>query len=122
MATTDPANVYALPLQGVEGDPMTRPRGSGAFLVTLAGNAVVSAEGRGRRIAIRPEVEPAVLRTAISALVAHLSSPHGATRGHDVVVETINAEPAGISDWAPLLRDAGFKNEGRSLRFYAAIP
>jgi ATP-dependent Lhr-like helicase len=121
MASSDPANVYALSLPGVEIDSIARPRGSGALLVTVAGIVVLSTEGRGRRITIRPGVEPAVINAAISALVAHVSSARGTGRGHDVVVESINGEPAGVSAWAQLLRDAGFKSEGRSLRYYARL-
>lgn len=122
MASSDPANVYALSLPGVEIDSIARPRGSGALLVTVAGIVVLSAEGRGRRITIRPGVEPAVINAAIAALVAHVSSARGAGRGNDVVVETIDGEPAGTSAWAQVLRDAGFRSEGRSFRYYAAIP
>src|SRR4029077_12005237 len=34
MAASDPANLYNLPLELVERDPLSRPRGSGALLVT----------------------------------------------------------------------------------------
>jgi ATP-dependent Lhr-like helicase len=121
MATTDPANVYSLPLQGVNVDSITRPRGSGALLVTIGGVVVLSAEGRGRRITIRPETGAEARQAAIEALLKHLMSSHGAGRRHDVVVETIDGESAGSSRWAALLLDVGFRREGRNLRYYAAI-
>ena len=121
MATSDPANVHALPLSGVERDPVTRPRGSGAFLVSVAGDVVLSAEGRGRRIFVRAGGEPAVIQAALVALVTRLSPAGALARRQDVVVETIDGEPAASSRWADVLRTAGFRNEGRSLRHYSAI-
>jgi hypothetical protein len=62
-----------------------------------------------------------VIRAAISALVVYVSSPRGASRGRDVIIEAINGETAVNSELARLLREAGFKSEGRSLRYYARI-
>jgi ATP-dependent Lhr-like helicase len=121
MATSDPANVYALSLPGVESDPIARPRGSGALLVTVGGNVVLSAEGRGRRITIRSEVEPDGIRAAISAFVSRVTATRGVGRRQDIVAETINGESAASSRWAPLFLDAAFKRDGRSLRYYATI-
>jgi hypothetical protein len=50
MAASDPANIYTLPLETVERDPLSRPRGSGALLVTRGGRVALSVEGRGKRI------------------------------------------------------------------------
>ena len=122
MATSDPANVYALPLQGVESDPISRPRGSGALLVTVDGTVVLSAEGHGRRIAIRPGAAPSVIRAAVSALVGHITSGRGVGHRRDVVAETIDGESAASSGWAQAFFDAGFRRDGQSLRYYAAIP
>jgi ATP-dependent Lhr-like helicase len=121
MATSDPANVFALPLLGMDIDPMTRPRGSGALLVTVSGAVVVTAEARGRRMSIRPDIDREVLSAALTALVSHLVSSPGSIRRHDVVAETINGEPAGASDLGNVFLEAGFRREGRSLRYYAAI-
>ena len=47
MVTSDPANVYALPLTGeIEVDPLARPRGAGSVIVTVQGRIVLTAEGR----------------------------------------------------------------------------
>jgi ATP-dependent Lhr-like helicase len=122
IATSDPANVYSLTLQGVDVDPMTRPRGTGALLVTVDGVVVVSTEGRGRRITIRVDAEPETIRVAIATLVAHLTAVRGASgRKPDVVTETINGEPAGTSEGAGVLLDAWFRREGLALRYYASI-
>jgi ATP-dependent Lhr-like helicase len=121
MSSTDPANVYSLALEGVERDAFTRPRGSGAFLVTVGGRVILSVEGRGRRMMTRPETDPAELRSAVAGLVTHLTAARGSGRAHDIVVETINGEPATSSPWLPSFLDAAFRREGRSLRFYATI-
>ena len=42
-------------------------------------------------------------------------------RKPDVVTETINGEPAGTSESAKVLLDAGFRREGLALRYYASI-
>ena len=50
MAASDPANVYNLPLETVERDPLSKPRGSGALLVTRGGRVALAVEGRGKRV------------------------------------------------------------------------
>ena len=121
IATSDPANVFSLNLESVSTEAISRPRGSGAYLVTTGGIVVLSIEGRGRRINVRHDVEPSTLQAGITALVAHLTSSQSAARRHDVIVETIDGENAGSSAHAQLLLDAGFRREGRALRYYAAI-
>ena len=49
LAASDPANVYNLPMDLADRDPLSRPRGAGALLVTQGGRVVLSIEGRGRR-------------------------------------------------------------------------
>lgn len=120
LATSDPANVYSLSLEGVAADPFTRPRGSGGYLVTFGGNAVLSIEGRGRRIATRAESSQDVLRRAVRALVAHLTAERSPGRRQDLVVEMVDGESAAIS-FDAFFADAGFRREGTALRYYAAI-
>jgi ATP-dependent Lhr-like helicase len=121
MPVSDPANVYSLSLPGVERDPMARPRGSSAFLVTIDGQVVMAGERRGRRLQLRPGIEEPVLRQAVDALVRHLaSSAAGGTR--DVIVESIDGDVAANSSAASMFLDAGFRNEGRALRYYARLP
>ena len=50
LAASDPANVYNLPMDLADKDPLSRPRGAGALLVTRGGKVVLSIEGRGRRV------------------------------------------------------------------------
>ena len=50
MAASDPANVYNLPLELVDRDPLSRPRGSGALLVMRGGRVAIAVEGRGKPI------------------------------------------------------------------------
>ena len=50
LAASDPANVYNLPMDLADRDPLSRPRGTGALLVTRGGKVVLSIEGRGRRV------------------------------------------------------------------------
>jgi hypothetical protein len=50
LAASDPANVYNLPMDLADKDPLARPRGAGALLVTRGGKVVLSIEGRGRRV------------------------------------------------------------------------
>jgi ATP-dependent Lhr-like helicase len=121
MAASDPANVYSIPLEGVERDSLSRPRGSGALLVTVNGRAILSVEGRGRRISTRVDEDPGTIGPAVSALVAHLTSPRGSGRAHDIIIETIDGEPATSSPLLGSLLEAGFRREARSLRYYAAI-
>ena len=121
MSTSDPANVYSLALEGIERDPFTRPRGTGGYLVTVGGVPVISAEGRGRRVSIRPGTGEASIQAAVGALVNHLTTSHGAGRRQDLIVETINGEPAGLSEFATTLAGAGLRREGRALRYYHTI-
>ena len=52
MAASDPANVYSLPLESVERDPLSRPRGIGALLVTRGGRVAIAVEARGKRYTV----------------------------------------------------------------------
>ena len=121
MATSDPANVYSLSLEGVERDAFTRPRSTGAYVVTVAGTVVVSVEGRGRRLRIRPDADEQLIKTAVAALIERLSAQHSIGRRQDLIIETINGESAAASDIAPLLQELGLRREGRALRRYATI-
>ena len=50
LAVSDPANVYNFPMDLADRDPLSRPRGSGALLITRGGKVVLAIEGRGRRV------------------------------------------------------------------------
>ncbi|HEX5970437.1 MAG TPA: hypothetical protein VFY85_00825, partial [Gemmatimonadaceae bacterium] len=122
MAVSDPANVYALPAApGVEVDPMARPRGAGALLVTIAGRVVLVAEGRGAKLRVRADATPAEVTAAVRALAERLVARQRRGRRRDLVVETVDGERAAGSRWAGALRDAGYKGMGTGLRYYVGI-
>ena len=72
MAASDPANVYNLSLELIERDPLSRPRGSGALLVTRGGRIAIAAEARGRRFSVADWLSPEETAAAKSALREHL--------------------------------------------------
>ena len=72
MAGSDPANVYNLPLELIERDPLSRPRGSGALLVTRGGRIAIAAEARGRRFSVADWLSPEEVAAAKIALREHL--------------------------------------------------
>jgi len=122
MSVSDPANVYALPLApGTESDPLARPRGAGALLVTNGGRVVLVAEGRGSRLRVRDDTPPEEVASAARALAERLTARQGTARRKDVIVETIDGERAAGSRYAQALRDAGFKGMGTGLRWYAGL-
>jgi ATP-dependent Lhr-like helicase len=122
MAVSDPANVYALPVApGVEVDPLARPRGAGALLVTIAGRVVVVAEGRGTKLRVRADATPTEVSSAARALAERLVARQRRGRRRDVVVETVDGERAVGSRWVSALREAGFKGMGTGLRYYVGF-
>jgi ATP-dependent helicase Lhr and Lhr-like helicase len=72
MAASDPANVYTLPLETIERDPLSKPRGSGALLVTSAGRIALSVEGRGKRVVEADWLTDDEAAKARAALSEHL--------------------------------------------------
>jgi hypothetical protein len=118
----DPANVYALPLApGAAADPLARPRGAGALLVTRAGRIVMTAEGRGARLRVGEGVSSDDVREGARALAERLTARAATARRRDLIVETIDGERAAGSRHAAALREAGFKGMGTGLRWYAGF-
>jgi ATP-dependent Lhr-like helicase len=72
MAASDPANVYNLPLELVDRDPLSRPRGSGALLVMRGGRVAIAVEGRGRRFTVADWLSDEETEMAKKALLEHL--------------------------------------------------
>jgi ATP-dependent Lhr-like helicase len=72
MASSDPANIYNLHLELVDRDPLSRPRGSGALLVTRGGRIAMAVEGRGRRFSVADWLSPEEIAAAKKALIEHL--------------------------------------------------
>jgi ATP-dependent Lhr-like helicase len=78
MAASDPANVYNLPLELVDRDPLSRPRGSGALLVMRGGRVAIAVEARGRRFTLADWLSPEEVAAAKKALVEHLRGERSA--------------------------------------------
>ena len=72
MAASDPANVYNLPLELVDRDPLSRPRGPGGLLVTRSGRVAIMVEGRGRRYVVAEWMTPEETAVAKQMLLEHL--------------------------------------------------
>jgi ATP-dependent Lhr-like helicase len=122
MSASDPANVHALALHGMDPDPLGRPRGGSAILVTHRGVVVLRVEGRGRRLTVRPDLDDAALIEAVRAWLDAVMRGQTATRRRrDIIVETVDGTPALQSEHADSLRRAGFRLTSEGLRWYAAI-
>lgn len=119
-APSDPANVYNLPLAaGVAPDPLARPRGAGATLVTIGGRIIIAAERRGARLRVREGATVEEVRDAATALGDRLVRRSGVTRRRDMVVEQIDGvKPVG-SRWAGAFAEAGYRSMGTGLRYFA---
>jgi ATP-dependent Lhr-like helicase len=122
MPTSDPANVYSLPLAiGVEADVLAHPRGSGATLVTVGGKIVLAVESKGSRIRVRGDASSDEVREAAQELGQRLVRRNGPARRRDVVVETIDGERAAGSRWAEAFLEAGYRGMGTGLRYIAGV-
>ena len=118
MTAADPANVFTLPTpESGARDLFVRPRGRHALLVTIAGVVVMIAERRGQRIVVRPDTPDAAVVRAAEALAAYV----GAHSSHDLVIETIDGQPASGSRYVDAFRKAGFKRGTTGLRFYRKL-
>jgi ATP-dependent Lhr-like helicase len=115
ISATDPANVYTLPMsQDPSRDPFVRPRSRGALLVLVRGTVVMIADRRGSRIVVRPDTSDEIVALATKALLARLLEQSD----RDIVVETIDGQPASGSRFIDVFRDAGFRRGTVGLRYY----
>jgi ATP-dependent Lhr-like helicase len=122
MSVTDPANVYSLPLmEGTPVDPLARPRGSGALLVTRGGRIVLAVESRGARLRVRQDAGEDAIREAALALGKYLVAKRGSARKRDLVVDTIDGVRAAGSRWEEVFREAGYRSMGTALRYFAGV-
>lgn len=78
VASSDPANPYTLALEGMDRDPLSRPRGSGALLVMRAGRVALAVEARGKRIIAAEWLSDNEAAEARRALADHLRGERGA--------------------------------------------
>jgi ATP-dependent Lhr-like helicase len=117
LAASDPANAYVLPLrESGARDPFVRPRGRGSLLVSIAGLVVMIAERRGARVVVREGTAAEDVTRSASALVEYLV----ARSSRDLIVETIDGQPASGSRWGDAFAAAGFRRGTTGLRYYAA--
>jgi ATP-dependent Lhr-like helicase len=118
LAAADPANVYALPLEGRTRTACERPRGPGGVLVLHRGAAVASAEHRGAQLHVADDA-PADVRTAALRALGEWLAAHPATprRLRDVECRRVNGEEPTRSPHLAALRAAGWRVGGRVLRF-----
>ncbi|HMH26165.1 MAG TPA: hypothetical protein VK542_06205, partial [Gemmatimonadaceae bacterium] len=79
MAASDPGNVYNLPLELVERDPLSRPRGSGALLVTRGGRVAIAIEARGKRFSVADWLTADEVAAAKKAVLEYLRGERGAS-------------------------------------------
>ena len=77
IASSDPCNPYTLKLEGVDRDPLSRPRGSGALVVMRAGRVAMAVEGRGKRVVEADWLTGDDVMQAQAALAAHLRGERG---------------------------------------------
>jgi hypothetical protein len=78
LSVSDPANVYNLAIEPEFRDPLSRPRGGGALLVTRAGRVGIAVEGRGKRITIADWMTREDVDQAKELLSVHLRGEKGA--------------------------------------------
>ncbi|MDQ6888311.1 MAG: DEAD/DEAH box helicase [Gemmatimonadota bacterium] len=117
LAASDPANVYALPLEGTERDPLSRPRGAGALLVTRAGIVIVSVESRGRRVMVAEAATIELVADAARALASYLErGTTGIWRRRSVTIESVNGVSALSSPLVEAFVAAGFRRATDGLR------
>src|SRR3954469_156850 len=119
LAASDPANAYAVATGVTESAnaQLTRRRARGALLVTRAGEVIAVAEGRGRRITIKPGASPSDVSDAARSLAQRLVEASEGRR--DPIIETIDGVAAATSPWAAAFTAAGFRATSSGLRFYA---
>jgi ATP-dependent Lhr-like helicase len=120
MAAADPANPYTLALESIARGSLVRPRGAGALLLTRRGLALMTAEGRGRRISIAPDASDADVSACARILGEYLTrgTVAGARAARDPRIETIDGEPAGASAHADAVMDGGWRRATDGLVFY----
>ncbi|MDQ3696548.1 MAG: hypothetical protein M3373_00775, partial [Gemmatimonadota bacterium] len=125
LAASDPANPYALPLDAFtptdDRDPLSRPRGAGALLVTRAGRVALAVEGRGRRVAVARSLSQPDVTAAARALGEYAAQGQPRSRrARELVVETIDGSGAIASPHAAAFRGAGYLIGTDGLRWSVA--
>jgi hypothetical protein len=120
LAASDPANPYTIAATAASESgsaALARRRGRGALFATRAGEVILVAEARGRRLTIKPGAGAADVTEAARALALRLVESSDGRR--DPVVDTVDGAPAAGSPWAAAFASAGFRPTSSGLRFYA---
>jgi ATP-dependent Lhr-like helicase len=78
LAASDPANVYGFPMDLADRDQLSRPRGSGALIVTRGGKVALSVEGRGKKVVAAEWMTRDEILKAKQVLAQHLRGERGA--------------------------------------------
>jgi ATP-dependent Lhr-like helicase len=120
MASSDPANPYTLPGTAVAESrslELARRRSRGALLATRAGEVLLVAEARGRRLTIKSGASLADVTDAARALVRRLAETSDGRR--DPMIETVDGVPAAGSAYAAAFTTAGFRASSGGFRYYA---
>ena len=123
IAASDPANPYRVVTGTGTRDPLHRPRGAGALLVTRRGRVALAVEGRGRRVRVSADMEDADLTSAAAALAAYLTGAArelrlaSAVRRRVPLLETIDGEPAANARASTAFRAAGYRRGGTGLEY-----
>jgi len=104
LAAADPAQPYGAALPWPRRAGARAARVAGAWVVLLDGQAALFVERGGRSLVSLRDPDPAWLRPALDALVAHVRGG-GAKR---LAVERFDGVPVVESEVMPLLVDAGF--------------
>jgi len=120
LAASDPSNPYSLAAAATLDSPsasLTRRRARGALLATRAGEVLMVAEGRGRRLTVKSSASPADVSQAGRALALRIVAASDGRR--DAIIETIDGLPAASSPHAAALGTAGFRATSGGLRYYA---
>jgi len=77
---------------------------------------VMIADRRGSRVVVRPDTSDETVGLALKALLLRLLEQSD----RDIVVETIDGQPASGSRFIDVFRDAGFRRGTVGLRYYRA--
>src|SRR5207237_7875602 len=100
MAASDPANPYPLAVAAAvesRSVDLARRRSRGALLATRAGEIILVAEGRGRRLTVRPGANLSDLTEVARALAQRLVAASDGRR--DPTIETIDGVSAAASPY-----------------------
>ena len=119
MSARDPANAYRWALGSqLKTVDSPRPPGGRALLLTRAGRAILSVEGRLERVRRVPNVSEADVTAAAIALTRYIRrSVDHAVRPREFRIRTIDDTSAVRSDVAPAFLAAGWRRVGLELIF-----